>query len=282
MKRIAFLFLAAGVLACGSETDRDSGSPSAAVRESRFERATKAQIYHINQLMDDIQISGDGYTVLVERTSQSDEELAAEMPGRTWRGYLLALPLGTGEVGVWFHIGSGGKWDPGATLAVNDAAAETCICGSADHFLGVDGQRGTLNNDPAVSDLIAAVTSAESEEPEDSPEPSATVQAPIEGALQTSSAMGVLGVPLPEGANLTKEEHYSDGSGTQQVYQMEATGQEIITFFEGAMQGGGWSTIPPKRAKGGNMTRTFYSDDGSQQLFLATDKDGGIFTLIGS
>lgn len=243
---------------------------------SAYEAATPAQIKHLNAfLKDGVRVKGPGLTTgPITVKSLSDEERARGLPGRTWSVYLVALPIVGGEydgkVGVWLHVGD--KWNPGINGGRNDAARGSSAT------LGAAGI-----SDAQTAPLVAKLEEglAAGKKPLDS-RPSPTIQAPAEDALKVSSAITRFGTPLPKGSALSKQRRFSDGSGVEEVYNIQATGQEIITFFERAMQEAGWQMAPPVRAQGGNIVRTFYNRDSERKLFLATDENGGRFVLISS
>lgn len=85
-------------------------------------------------------------------------------------------------------------------------------------------------------------------------------------------------MPLPVGAVL--EERVSGdasaGRDPSEQYQIEASAEEIATFFDHHMPPAGW-------AKGGYSTPTaLFFQKGDLVLGVLIDSAGGTFTLIGS
>lgn len=105
-------------------------------------------------------------------------------------------------------------------------------------------------------------------------------QAPIQPQRQTlrrSSSKGLLGVPLPTGARLVSSKPGDSWADPEETYQINATGAQIIDFYNREMIRDGW-----KRAGWGNSTYEKVFEKGSATIAILSTAGGKTFTLWGS
>lgn len=96
--------------------------------------------------------------------------------------------------------------------------------------------------------------------------------------LTASNQTGLLGTPLPEGAQLTQRTPGDPASGRDpsERYAMSVSAVEIAAFFNQAMPEAGW-------AKDGTSTNTaLFFRKGNLMIGVLINSSGGTFTLMGS
>jgi hypothetical protein len=96
--------------------------------------------------------------------------------------------------------------------------------------------------------------------------------------LKPSGRTGLLGVPLPEGAELIEQRpgNPAQGQDPSERYAVSATAVQIAAFFNREMPGAGW-------AKDGTSTSTaLFFRKGDLMIGVLINRDGGTFTLMGS
>ena len=97
-------------------------------------------------------------------------------------------------------------------------------------------------------------------------------------SIKASGRTGLLGAPLPEGAQLTEQTPGNRAAGRDptESYAISATAVDIAAFFNQAMPGSGWY-------KDGTSTETvLFFQKGNLILGVLIGGDGGSFTLMGS
>ena len=97
-------------------------------------------------------------------------------------------------------------------------------------------------------------------------------------SLIASDSTGLLGVPLPRGAELTEEEPGDPASGIdpKEHYSIAASSKDIADFFTRELPAQGWF-------KSGTSTDTYlFFDKGTSMIGVLIKADGGSFTLMGS
>ena len=97
-------------------------------------------------------------------------------------------------------------------------------------------------------------------------------------SIKASGRTGLLGAPLPEGAQLTEQTpgNLAAGRDPTESYAISATAVDIAAFFNQAMPGSGWS-------KDGTSTETvLFFQKGNLILGVLIGGDGGSFLLMGS
>lgn len=96
--------------------------------------------------------------------------------------------------------------------------------------------------------------------------------------LTAADRKGLLGVPLPVGAQLTKQTPGDPASGRDpsERYSVSASAEELAAFFGEAMPTVGW-------AKDGTSTNTaLFFRKGRLMIGVLINSGGGTFTLMGS
>jgi hypothetical protein len=96
--------------------------------------------------------------------------------------------------------------------------------------------------------------------------------------LTAADRKGLLGVPLPVGAQLTKQTPGDPASGRDpsERYSVSASAVELVAFFADAMPTAGW-------AKDGSSTNTtLFFRKGRLMIGVVINSGGGTFTLMGS
>ena len=109
----------------------------------------------------------------------------------------------------------------------------------------------------------------------DSPEPP---PAPASSLSAASDMTGLLGVPLPVGAQLKERisGNPSESVDPREKYEITATATEILAFYEREMPRAGWKkTGPPSKF-------ALYFTNGPLMIGILTNQQGGRFTLMGS
>lgn len=96
--------------------------------------------------------------------------------------------------------------------------------------------------------------------------------------LSPADQTGLLGAPLPAGARLVER---SDGDPANEVdpsekYEIQATVEQIMAFFDDAMNDAGWQADGPAQP-----TARFFTK-GSLMIGVLSNRDGGGFNLMGS
>ena len=96
--------------------------------------------------------------------------------------------------------------------------------------------------------------------------------------LQASGESGLLGAPLPVGAQLLERTPGNPAAGVdpRERYSISASAAAIAAFFRRQMQAAGW-------ARDGTSTETvLFFQKGRLMLGVLIGRDGGTFTLMGS
>jgi outer membrane biosynthesis protein TonB len=96
--------------------------------------------------------------------------------------------------------------------------------------------------------------------------------------LDRSSAAGILGAPLPQGASLAGRSHGASGTGDHptETYAIEAQPSEILGFFEREMESAGWRKVFV------SSEYLLYFEKDERTVGVLVDRQGGLFTLMGS
>ena len=97
-------------------------------------------------------------------------------------------------------------------------------------------------------------------------------------SLKASGQTGLLGAPLPKGAQLTEQTPGNRAAGRDpyEGYAISATAVDIADFFNRVMPEAGW-------AKDGTSTETtLFFQKGNLMLGVLINRDGGSFSLMGS
>ncbi len=97
-------------------------------------------------------------------------------------------------------------------------------------------------------------------------------------ALDASGGAGILGCPLPRGAELSSRSPGSAGAGDHptETYAIDAPAREIIGFYEREMERAGWR----KSFAASEFLLYFEKDD--RTVGVLVERKGGLFTLMGS
>jgi len=103
----------------------------------------------------------------------------------------------------------------------------------------------------------------------------AIVKEAVEPSLNASSEIGLLGVPLPEGAELTESNPANENRDASETYKIDATAYQIEEFFKQEMQND-WRMRP-------FQTDGFldFVGDGKTVAILGFE-NGGSFMIMGT
>lgn len=107
--------------------------------------------------------------------------------------------------------------------------------------------------------------------------PAETLASEVVIELKASAERGLLGVPLPVGAELIerRQGNPAESIDPTERYQIEASAKQIITFYRNELPKLGWQISPPT-----TETAVFF-EKGNLMIGVLTNKDGGTFTLMG-
>lgn len=97
-----------------------------------------------------------------------------------------------------------------------------------------------------------------------------------ESDLSPSGETGLLGVPLPAGAELIERTPGGAGRDPRERYRISASADDIGTFFDREMVRSGWSK------DGLSTDAAHFFRKGNLMLGVLINSDGGTFTLMGS
>lgn len=97
-------------------------------------------------------------------------------------------------------------------------------------------------------------------------------------SLVRSRNKGLLGVPLPKNAKLTKRTPADParGSDAKEDYSISGAADDIIAFFEKEMVGAGWIKTGPF------IDNYLFFEKGKIKILVEVNPDGGSFRLMGS
>lgn len=96
--------------------------------------------------------------------------------------------------------------------------------------------------------------------------------------LKPSGRTGLLGAPLPEGANLIRSTpgDATSGRDPRERYEIQASADAIVAFFYDQMRKAGWLK------DGLSESYMLLFRKGEAGIAVLVDRDGGTFTLMGS